>query len=88
MDEPWKVGEIVELTNCDLRPEYNDQKAIIIAGLEERNVLDIERMEIIGVAKTYRVRMLADNMAVGPRPDQIKPRVRPPVKEKETADES
>ncbi len=82
-DEPWKVGEIAVLTNCTLRPEYNDQPCVIIAGLQERTAIDIEAMVTLGQQMTYRVRVLSDNMAIGPRPDQLKPRVRPPVKELE-----
>ncbi len=85
-EDVWKVGEIAELTNLTLRPEYNNQKCIIIAGLEERTVIDIEAMVVLGTAMTYRVRVLADNMAVGPRPDQLKPKVKHPVKELEKED--
>jgi hypothetical protein len=84
-EEPWKVGEIAELTNLTLRPEYNNQKCIIIAGLQERTVIDIEAMVTLGQQMTYRVRVLHDNMAIGPRPDQLKPRVRPPVEDVPTS---
>jgi hypothetical protein len=81
-DEPFKIGEEVILINLENYPEYNNTKAEVIGNLTLRKRLNMDHQEE-GMIMCYKVRCF-DGLPLGPRVDQIKPRLKPPLKVIET----
>lgn len=72
----FEIDEILIAQHFVQMPEYNGQECIVIAGLEEREVINLTTMTITGKAFTYRVQF-SDGMIVGPLPHQLR-RKKPP----------
>ena len=78
MSENFKVGEIAVAQFFEHYVEYNNQECTILNTLEFTGIIENDMTKHENVLR-YRVQF-ADGMILGPRPHQLKKRLKPDVK--------